>query len=277
MGKPTGSTNHSLPEMYQMLDIVKRILPQGKDYWDTFKALNGTRKPTGNPNIPGHVRLAKDVKKLINDASSVFLASDAEDENEVDVNDFRVSRGRRSDRGGPSSGESAELYAGSDQVDESDAADDDFNQLDSLVYTYIDSTESAGAREKLRYPDLAESSGRLCGVNLAAMRDGSKMRTYDEFEEASYTKQKRIKVMLKKGCRRPETETSPRHPKLRRQEDRARGGGAAEAKGAAERDARDERRREERREEREAAEERRRIDREESRAHMREMMMMLSA
>ncbi|KAG2966774.1 hypothetical protein PC119_g24651 [Phytophthora cactorum] len=184
MGKPTGSTNHSLPEMYQMLDIVKRILPQGKDYWDTVTARYN--------------------------ATSVFLASDAEDENEVDVNDFRVSRGRRSDRGGPSSGESAELYAGSDQVDESDAADDDFNQLDSLVYTYIDSTES--------------------GPALTVGR-----------------------------------------------EDRARGGGAAEAKGAAERDARDERRREERREEREAAEERRRIDREESRAHMREMMMMLSA
>ncbi|KAG2979878.1 hypothetical protein PC128_g25533 [Phytophthora cactorum] len=210
MGKPTGSTNHSLPEMYQMLDIVKRILPQGKDYWDTVTARYNATKPTGNPNIPGHVRLAKDVKKLIDDASSVFLASDAEDENEVDVNDFRVSRGRRSDRGGPSSGESAELYAGGDQVDESDAADDDFNQLDSLVYTYIDSTES--------------------GPALTVGR-----------------------------------------------EDRARGGGAAEAKGAAERDARDERRREERREEREAAEERRHIDREESRAHMREMMMMLSA
>ncbi|KAG3067570.1 hypothetical protein PI125_g23623 [Phytophthora idaei] len=38
MGKPTGSTNHSLPEMYHMLDIVKRILPQGKDYWDAVTA-----------------------------------------------------------------------------------------------------------------------------------------------------------------------------------------------------------------------------------------------
>ncbi|KAG3064042.1 hypothetical protein PI125_g24258 [Phytophthora idaei] len=53
-------------------------------------------------------------------------------------------------------------------------------------------TVSAGAREKLRYPGLAGSSDRLGGVNLAAMRDASKMRTYDEFEEASYTKQKRI-------------------------------------------------------------------------------------
>ncbi|KAG6957043.1 hypothetical protein JG688_00011152 [Phytophthora aleatoria] len=40
-------------------------------------------------------------------------------------------------------------------------------------------TTSDEAREKLRYPDLAESSDRLGGVNLAAMRDASKMRTYE--------------------------------------------------------------------------------------------------
>ncbi|KAG6943859.1 hypothetical protein JG688_00017395 [Phytophthora aleatoria] len=57
-----------------------------------------------------------------------------------------------------------------------------------------------GAREKLRYPDLAESSDRLGGVNLAAMRDASKMRTYDEFEEANYTKQRRIKVKAEKAA-----------------------------------------------------------------------------
>ncbi|KAE8973910.1 hypothetical protein PR003_g25645 [Phytophthora rubi] len=44
-----------------------------------FKGLYGMRKTTGNPNIPAHVRLAKDVKKLIDEASSVFLASGGED------------------------------------------------------------------------------------------------------------------------------------------------------------------------------------------------------
>ncbi|KAI9990072.1 hypothetical protein PInf_020378 [Phytophthora infestans] len=33
MGKPTGSANYSLHEMHHMLDIVKRIFPQGKDHW----------------------------------------------------------------------------------------------------------------------------------------------------------------------------------------------------------------------------------------------------
>ncbi|KAI9999194.1 hypothetical protein PInf_004013 [Phytophthora infestans] len=55
-------------------------------------------------------------------------------------------------------------------------------------------TVSVEAREKLRYPGLAESSDRLGGVSLVAMRDTSKNWTYDEFEEASLTKQKRIKT-----------------------------------------------------------------------------------
>ncbi|KAG3154171.1 hypothetical protein PC128_g22434 [Phytophthora cactorum] len=416
MGKPNGSANYSLPEMHHMQDIVKRILPQGKYHWDTvtarynatrennwperdidslrrkYKALYGTRKPTDNPNIPGHARLTKAMKKLIDDASSVFLASDAEGESEEDVIDFRVSRGGRSDRSGTSSGESAELYAGGDRGDESDAADEDFNQLDPPVHPYTDSTESgpaqsspppplrayqsggasphftrsseeipgggtdlsglelaeasnvvaatspllaneevtdseevvlrrsrrnkskpapairpppktakagkaisassgslatvsAGAREKLRYPGLAGSSDGLGGVNLAAMRDASKMRTYNEFEEESYTKQKRIKAEkaaadLKRklacatqGSADSSSELVKTIMVLRAntdREDRARGGSRGQASCRT-------RRREERREERKAAEERRRIDRDESRAHMREMMMMLPA
>ncbi|KAG2772927.1 hypothetical protein Pcac1_g16350 [Phytophthora cactorum] len=391
MGKPNGSANYSLPEMHHMQDIVKRILPQGKYHWDTvtarynatrennwperdidslrrkYKALYGTRKPTDNPNIPGHARLTKAMKKLIDDASSVFLASDAEGESEEDVIDFRVSRGGRSDRSGTSSGESAELYAGGDRGDESDAADEDFNQLDppsggaSPHFTrsseeipgggtdlsglelaeasnvvaatspllaneeVTDSEEvvlrrsrrnkskpapairpppktakagkaisassgslatvSAGAREKLRYPGLAGSSDGLGGVNLAAMRDASKMRTYNEFEEESYTKQKRIKAEkaaadLKRklacatqGSADSSSELVKTIMVLRAntdREDRARGGSRGQASCRT-------RRREERREERKAAEERRRIDRDESRAHMREMMMMLPA
>ncbi|KAG6962444.1 hypothetical protein JG688_00008594 [Phytophthora aleatoria] len=41
---------------------------------------------------------------------------------------------------------------------------------------------------------LSESSDRLGGVNLAEMRDTMQKRTYSEFEEASYTKQKRLKA-----------------------------------------------------------------------------------
>ncbi|ETK93189.1 hypothetical protein L915_03581, partial [Phytophthora nicotianae] len=328
MGKPTGSSNYSVAEMNHMLDIVQRILPQGKDHWDSvtarynatwsnhwperdieslrrkFKALYGMKKPSGNANIPGHVRLAKDVKKLIDEASSVFLASDNEDEiGEGDGG--AVDRCEDGNHTSQLRGES----------DESDIENEDFNLVDLTVNEYvgsadsllveeagdaaetektpsktgqIDGYESSGAvppfmrsgsdipcsadltglelelaeaasavaatpsfsastgvaesgevtlrrsrrnkpslvasvptpkrsfksrkpaktsesarpqarmsaevREKLQYPDLAESSDRLGGVNLAAMRNASNSRTYEEFEEASYSKQKRIKA-----------------------------------------------------------------------------------
>ncbi|KAK1942398.1 hypothetical protein P3T76_005897 [Phytophthora citrophthora] len=95
--------NYSFPEVMHMLATTQKILPQGKDMWESvaarynatcaerwpdrdmeslrrkFKGLYGTRKLTSNRNIPTHVRLAKEVKKLIDEASSVFLASDDED------------------------------------------------------------------------------------------------------------------------------------------------------------------------------------------------------
>ncbi|ETO82024.1 hypothetical protein F444_03752 [Phytophthora nicotianae P1976] len=440
MGKPTGSSNYSVAEMNHMLDIVQRILPQGKDHWDSvtarynatrsnhwperdieslrrkFKALYGMKKPSGNANIPGHVRLAKDVKKLIDEASSVFLASDNEDEiGEGDGG--AVDRCEDGNHTSQLRGES----------DESDIENEDFNLVDLPVNEYVGSADSllveeagdaaetektpsktgqvdgyessgvvppfmrsgsdipcsadltglelelaeaasavaatpsfsastgvaesgevtlrrsrrnkaslvasvptpkrsfksrkpaktsesarlqarmsAEVREKLQYPDLAESSDRLGGVNLAAMRNASNSRTYEEFEEASYSKQKRIKAEkaasdLKRKLDRAAQSSADSGNELVKtimvlradadREDRARME-AAESKRAAERDAREERRREERREEREAAEERRReerreereaaeerrrVDREESRAHMREMLMMLSA
>ncbi|ETN13830.1 hypothetical protein PPTG_08531 [Phytophthora nicotianae INRA-310] len=360
------------------------------------------KKPSGNANIPGHVRLAKDVKKLIDEASSVFLASDNEDEiGEGDGG--AVDRCEDGNHTSQLRGES----------DESDIENEDFNLVDLPVNEYVGSADSllveeagdaaetektpskldrltatnqvvradltglelelaeaasavaatpsfsastgvaesgevtlrrsrrnkaslvasvptpkrsfksrkpaktsesarpqarmsAEVREKLQYPDLAESSDRLGGVNLAAMRNASNSRTYEEFEEASYSKQKRIKAEkaasdLKRKLDRAAQSSADSGNELVKtimvlradadREDRARME-AAESKRAAERDAREERRREERREEREAAEERRReerreereaaeerrrVDREESRAHMREMLMMLSA
>ncbi|KAF4144107.1 hypothetical protein GN958_ATG06699 [Phytophthora infestans] len=128
-------------------------------------------------------------------------------------------------------------------------------------------TISVEAREKLRYPGLAESSDRLEGVSLVAMRDASKNRTYDKFEEASYTKQKRIKAEkaaadLKKKLTRATQSSADSFSELVKtimilradadREGRARVE-AAENKRAAEREALEVRRREERREQREAA------------------------
>ncbi|KAE9345493.1 hypothetical protein PR003_g7913, partial [Phytophthora rubi] len=99
--------NYSMPEIMHMLTIVKKVMPQGKDMWDAvaarydatkyghwperemeslrrkFKALYGLHKPTGCADMPAHVALAKDVKKLIDEASSVFVTSEDEAEEEA--------------------------------------------------------------------------------------------------------------------------------------------------------------------------------------------------
>ncbi|GMF34869.1 unnamed protein product [Phytophthora fragariaefolia] len=62
----------------------------------------------------------------------------------------------------------------------------------SSVISKAKSASNADARERLRYPTLSDNSDRPGGINLAEMRDTLKKRTYSEFEEASYTKQKRL-------------------------------------------------------------------------------------
>ncbi|KAF1786089.1 hypothetical protein GQ600_26430 [Phytophthora cactorum] len=106
MGTLAGSMNCSLAEVMHMLDIIKKILPQGKDMWDSvsarydatkashwpnsdmeslrrkFKSLYGLHKPTGCADMPVHVGLAKEVKRLVDEASSVFVTSEDELEEE---------------------------------------------------------------------------------------------------------------------------------------------------------------------------------------------------
>ncbi|GMF18671.1 unnamed protein product [Phytophthora fragariaefolia] len=62
----------------------------------------------------------------------------------------------------------------------------------SSVLSTAKGITNAGARERIRYPTLLDNLDRLDGINLAEMRDTLKKRTYSEFEEANYTKQKRL-------------------------------------------------------------------------------------
>ncbi|KAE9114018.1 hypothetical protein PF010_g9852 [Phytophthora fragariae] len=154
---------------------------------------------------------------------------------------------------------------------------------------------TADSRERLRYPSLADCSDRLGGVNLADMRDSLKKRTYAEFEEASYTKQKRLKaekaaaelkrkldtatesasgtggdlvktiMVLRADAERADADRAKAAEALRREERRE------------EREYLEARRQEERRADREAQEERRREDCKEARQHMQDMLLMLSA
>ncbi|KAE8988267.1 hypothetical protein PF011_g19237 [Phytophthora fragariae] len=406
MGKPAGSMNYSMPEIMHMLNIVKKVLPQGKDMWDAvaarydatkyghwperemeslhrnFKALYGLHKPTGCAYMPAHVALAKDVKKLIDEASSVFVTSVDEAEEEAQA------RGRcqtpRPSPGQPGSppptldasptsasgiGFDGQAHLDCSPADDPDGYDSmgtlpplmpssDYGQdstfdLDeeeaalaaaASTVTSPATTKSstlstsktvsraaakvanarasngsnkakktkpsavqvatsakakgamtADSRERLRYPSLADSSDRLGGVNLADMRGSLKKRTYAEFEEASYTKQKRLKaekaaaelklkldtatesasgtggdlvktiMVLRADAERVDADRAKAAEALRREERHA------------EREYLEARRQEERRADREAQEERRREDRKEARQHMQDMLLMLSA
>ncbi|KAE9086876.1 hypothetical protein PF007_g20595 [Phytophthora fragariae] len=381
--------NYSMPEIMHMLNIVKKVLPQGKDMWDAvaarydatkyghwperemeslhrnFKALYGLHKPTGCAYMPAHVALAKDVKKLIDEASSVFVTSVDEAEEEaqaVAAAKLRVLRlGNRAHHHQPhldcspaddpdgydSMGTLPPLMPSSDDgqdstfdLDEEEAAlaaaastvtspattksstlstsktvsraaakvanaraSNGSNKAKKTKPSAVQVATSAKAkgamtadsRERLRYPSLADSSDRLGGVNLADMRGSLKKRTYAEFEEASYTKQKRLKaekaaaelklkldtttesasgtggdlvktiMVLRADAERVDADRAKAAEALRREERHA------------EREYLEARRQEERRADREAQEERRREDRKEARQHMQDMLLMLSA
>ncbi|KAE9138439.1 hypothetical protein PF005_g2240 [Phytophthora fragariae] len=389
MGKLAGSMNYSMPEIMHMLTIVKKVMPQGKDMWDAvaarydatkyghwperemeslrrkFKALYGLHKPTGCADMPAHVALAKDVKKLIDEASSVFVTSEDEAEERrrpVAAAKLRVLRlGNRAHLyhqphldcspddpdGYDSTGTLPPFMPSSDDgpdstfdLDEEEAALAAAASTVTSPATTKSSTLStsktvsraaakvanarasngssktkkakpsavqvatsakaigattADSRERLRYPSLADCSDRLGGVNLADMRDSLKKRTYAEFEEASYTKQKRLKaekaaaelkrkldtatesasgtggdlvktiMVLRADAERADADRAKAAEALRREERRE------------EREYLEARRQEERRADCEAQEERRREDCKEARQHMQDMLLMLSA
>nr|KAE8944721.1 hypothetical protein PF009_g5606 [Phytophthora fragariae] len=394
MGKPPGSMNYSLPEVMHMLAITKKILPQGKDMWESvaarydatkdshwperdleslrrkFKSLYGLHKPTGCADIPAHVALAKAVKKLIDEASSVFITTDDDEEEDgqqpregcqtprpplgppgssaglmqstssAAASALQAGSSRECDVSGSASqdGTSSDNFGGYESTgtlpfslsdDDGPSADDMFSLEEAFKAAAKPSAKgvlkpkvvsgaaakmasqsakarittdankpkkskttpttgasaqssttpstkqptTADARERLRYPKLSDTSDRLGGVNLADMRDAMKKRPYEEFEEASYTKQKRLKA---------EKAAAELKRQLSTVEQTAAGSGTDLIKTImvlrADAEKVDmERRREERQADREAMEERRREDRREARQHMQDMLLMLAS
>ncbi|KAG2771971.1 hypothetical protein Pcac1_g17061 [Phytophthora cactorum] len=232
MGKPAGSMKYSLPEVMHMLDIIKKILPQDKDMWDSvsarydatkashwpdrnieglrrkLKSLSGLRKPTGCADMPVHVGLAKEVTRLIDEASSVFVTSEDELEEEKRPPPGQCQTPRPAPENPGEVEESSRASQGSVCADTFDSygtlppfslSDDEEPLLTSSTAASAapqapssnpKAPLTADAREGLRYPKLSDSSDRLGGLNLAEMRDTMQKRTYSEFEEANYTKQK---------------------------------------------------------------------------------------
>lgn len=90
MARPKGSSNWTRDQLLRMLDIMRVVLPQGKDDWDIvaeryrraaqaegwivrdvhairlkFNQLNAMKKPTGVGELPTPTRKAKEVQDLI--------------------------------------------------------------------------------------------------------------------------------------------------------------------------------------------------------------------
>ncbi|KAE9247332.1 hypothetical protein PF004_g4379 [Phytophthora fragariae] len=365
MGKPPGSMNYSLPEVMHMLAITKKILPQGKDMWESVAARYDATKDSHWPE-----RDLETVKKLIDEASSVFITTDDDEEEDgqqpregcqtprpplgppgssaglmqstssAAASALQAGSSRECDVSGSASqdGTSSDNFGGYESTgtlpfslsdDDGPSADDMFSLEEAFKAAAKPSAKgvlkpkvvsgaaakmasqsakarittdankpkkskttpttgasaqssttpstkqptTADARERLRYPKLSDTSDRLGGVNLADMRDAMKKRPYEEFEEASYTKQKRLKA---------EKAAAELKRQLSTVEQTAAGSGTDLIKTImvlrADAEKVDmERRREERQADREAMEERRREDRREARQHMQDMLLMLAS
>ncbi|KAG3109886.1 hypothetical protein PI124_g12111 [Phytophthora idaei] len=95
MVRNSGTTDYSMSEIDRLLALVVKILSLGKDEWERlaatyntsklrgaaerdyeslrrkFKALYSTRKPTGMPDMPPHIKKAKEIKMAIDERADV--------------------------------------------------------------------------------------------------------------------------------------------------------------------------------------------------------------
>jgi hypothetical protein len=109
MVKVSGSANYKMAEVDRLLDLVEEYLPLGKDegergaafYNSTrsrgwperdfeslrrkFKVLYSTRKPTGTPEMPPHIKRAKELKEAIDEKANVVVMDDGADEDDREV------------------------------------------------------------------------------------------------------------------------------------------------------------------------------------------------
>ncbi|KAE9268145.1 hypothetical protein PR003_g31545, partial [Phytophthora rubi] len=103
MGKNSGSTNYTMFDIDRLLHLVEQALPLGRDEWERlavtynagrargaperdfeilrrkFKMLYSARKPTGMPEMPPHIRRAKEAKQAIDEKANVIEIDDEAD------------------------------------------------------------------------------------------------------------------------------------------------------------------------------------------------------
>ncbi|KAI7946386.1 hypothetical protein MJO29_010913 [Puccinia striiformis f. sp. tritici] len=120
-GRQPGSNGYSDEDCMALVEIVKEILPLGSNEWEQvhelyseyarangrtardadplktkFKALFNSKKPTGNPNCPVHIREAKRANVMINERARSLAVVDnefEEEESDDETNDIDNSAG----------------------------------------------------------------------------------------------------------------------------------------------------------------------------------------
>eukprot|EP00536_Pseudo-nitzschia_multiseries_P000441 jgi/Psemu1/1004/gm1.1004_g len=114
-GRKSGASNYSRAKLLQVLNTIKELLPISPNEWDAValihkdkfsetdrNAQNLCRKytnlhrrqiPTGNPNCPEEVKLAKKIKKLIVDRAHVVGYRNSNrngEDDDLDISDVNI-------------------------------------------------------------------------------------------------------------------------------------------------------------------------------------------
>ena len=104
-GRRAGAGNYSKDEVMYLLSVLEEVLPIGPDEWETvvtkhaigypgrdvdsirrkFESLHRKQIPTGDPNMPEEVRLAKRVKYMIGDKANI---GDGEEDYQLEQAEF---------------------------------------------------------------------------------------------------------------------------------------------------------------------------------------------
>ncbi|EGZ17966.1 hypothetical protein PHYSODRAFT_366751, partial [Phytophthora sojae] len=69
MVRQTGNPNYTTADVNHLLLLIENELPLGRD-----------EKPTGTPNMPPHVKKAKEVKLAIDEKANIIEMDDEADE-----------------------------------------------------------------------------------------------------------------------------------------------------------------------------------------------------
>ncbi|KAE9280279.1 hypothetical protein PR003_g28005 [Phytophthora rubi] len=252
MGKNSGSTNYTMFDIDRLLHLVEQALPLGRDEWERLsvtynagrargaperafeslrrkiKMLYSARKPTGMPEMPPHIKSAKEAKQAIDEKANVIEIDDEADRDqgfvepdfsfEADPDDDYFEggegiNGQHGAQGGaghdepadtdesvagestgssapPSRGEFQELLAAPFAVDE-------LGSRDQTPRAPVDQGRSpANPKKDSKYKT---SSNRLGGTDLTSFCDAvGPKRAFEEDKEtleASFAKAKRIRTM----------------------------------------------------------------------------------